>query len=131
MDIFEAFATDEKREVEGAWFPLSKTAKVLVARSGNDNYVAALRRKLEASGIDLTSTSKEDEAAAETVFIDVMAEALLLGWEGLRFQGVPITYSKESARKMLAIKDFRKKISDFAGSFEAFRAKAEAALGNA
>ena len=131
MDIFSAFATDAKAELEGAWFPLSKTAKVLVARTGNENYIATLRRKLEASGIDLAGTTKEDEAAAEAVFIDVIATTLLLDWQGLDFKGQPLPYSTENARKLLAIKDFRKKIEGFAGTFEAFKVKAEAALGNA
>lgn len=130
MDIFESFATDEKLEIEGAWFPLSKTAKVLVARSGNENYIEALRRKLDASGIDLTSKAKEDEAAAEAVFIDVMAETLLLGWQGITRQGEPVPYSKDAARAYLAVKDFRKKVVAFSENFEAFRLKAEKQLGN-
>jgi hypothetical protein len=131
MDIFNTFATDEKKEIEGAWFPLSKTAKVLVARSGNENYVHMLRKKLEASGIDLQGTTKEDEQAAEKVFIDVMASTILLGWEGLEFQGPPIPYSTENARTLLGVKEFRRKISGFADNFEAFKVKVEKDLGNA
>jgi len=130
MDIFETFATDEKLEVEGAWFPLSKTVKVLVARSGNENYIDTLRRKLDASGIDLTSKAKEDEDAAEAVFIDVMAETLLLGWQGITSKGEPVAYSKDAARAYLAVKDFRKKVVAFSETFEAFRVKAEKQLGN-
>lgn len=131
MDIFDNFATDEKKELEGAWFPLSKSARVLIARAGNENYVHVLRKKLEASGIDLGGTTKEDEQAAEIVFVDVMANTILLGWEGLTFKGEPLPYSIENARKLLAVKDFRKKVSGFADNFEAFKAKAEKDLGNA
>ncbi|MBT2321291.1 hypothetical protein J7E62_02820 [Variovorax paradoxus] len=130
MDIFDNFATDEKKEIEGAWFPLSKTAKVLVARGGNENYLQILRKKLEASGIDLAGTTKEDEKAAEAVFIDAMATTILVGWEGLSFQGESLPYSTENARKLLAVKDFRKKVSAFSENFGAFKAKAERELGN-
>lgn len=131
MDIFSAFATDEKVELDGAWFNLSKTAKVRVARAGNPNYLDLMRRKLEASGVDVEGTSKEDEEAAEAVVIEVMASTILLDWQGLEFKGSPMTYSHENARTLLAIKDFRVKVLGFARSFEAFKVKAEGAQGNA
>lgn len=128
MDIIATFTTDEKLEAEGKWFPLSKTAKVLVARSGNDKYMSVLRQKMKEAQIDL-SAGEEAEKLAEDVLIDVMAETLLLGWEGITQDGKPVPYSREQARTYLRIKDFRKKVSGFSDNFEAFRAKAEAEQG--
>lgn len=128
MDIIATFTTDEKLEAEGKWFPLSKTAKVLVARSGNDKYMSVLRQKMKEAQIDL-SAGEEAEKLAEDVLIDVMAETLLLGWEGITQDGKPVPYSREQARTYLRIKDFRKKIAGFSDNFEAFRAKAEAEQG--
>ncbi|VTU32279.1 hypothetical protein H4CHR_02980 [Variovorax sp. PBS-H4] len=131
MDIFETFATDPKLELEGALLPLdSKGAKVLVARAGNDNYIRLLRKKLEAANLDLASTSKEDEAAAEALFIEVQAQTILLGWEGLKFKGDTLPYSVENARILLSVKDFRRKIEALSQNFDNFKAKAEKALGN-
>lgn len=128
MDIIATFTTDEKLEAEGKWFPLSKTAKVLVARSGNDKYMSVLRQKMKEAQIDL-SAGEEAEKLAEDVLIDVMAETLLLGWEGITQDGKPVPYSREQARTYLRIKDFRKKIAGFSDNFEAFRAKAEVEQG--
>ena len=128
MDIIATFTTDEKLEAEGKWFPLSKTAKVLVARSGNDTYMSVLRQKMKEAQIDL-SAGEEAEKLAEDVLIDVMAETLLLGWEGITQDGKPVPYSREQARTYLRIKDFRKKIAGFSDNFEAFRAKAEVEQG--
>lgn len=130
MDIFSAYATDATLEVEGKWFPLSKTASIKVARSGNDRYIEQLRKKLEDNNIDLSSRSKEDEDLAQKVIVDVMADTILLDWKGLQFRGKDIEYSRLNARLLLQIKDFRKKVSGFSESFEAFKVAQEVAQGN-
>jgi hypothetical protein len=130
MDIFATFATDEKLEVEGRWFDLSKTAKVRVARSGNPQYIKLLRKKLDENRIDLDSQGDEANDVAEKLMIDVMADTILLGWEGLEFRGKPMEYSRLNARLLLQVKDFRKKVSGFSESFEAFKVKAQEELGN-
>lgn len=131
MDIFATFATDEKAEQEGAWFPLGKDCKVLVARAGNPAYTSALRKALEKSQIDLESGGPDADHLAENLMIDVMANTILLGWEGLSFKGKSVEHTTEMAKTMLKVKDFRKKISGFSDNFEAFRVKAETAQGNA
>lgn len=130
MDIFSSFATDEKLEVEGNWFNMSKTARVRVARSGNPQYVKMLRKKLDENRIDLDSQGDEANEVAEKLMIDVLADTVLLGWEGLEFRGKPIEHSRMNARLLLQVKDFRKKIVGFSESFEAFKVKAEEDLGN-
>lgn len=130
MDVFSSFATDEALEVEGTWFHLSKTARVRVARAGNEKYLKALRKGLEANRIDFESASDESNEVAEKLMIDVMADTILLGWEGLSFQGKPMEYSRINARVLLRVKDFRKKITGFSESFEAFKVKAQEDLGN-
>ena len=130
MDIFASFATDESLEVEGKWFNLSKTARVKVARAGNPNYVKRLRKKLDENRIDLESQGEEANDLAEKVMIDVMADTILLGWEDIQFQGKPMGYSPLNARLLLKVKDFRKKVSGFSESFEAFKVKQEEELGN-
>jgi hypothetical protein len=130
MDIFAQYATDEKTEVEGATFQLSKTASVRVARAGNTRYTAALRKALEKNQLDLEGADAAADFLAETIMVEVMADTILLGWTGLSFQGKEVPYSAEMARNMLRVKDFRKKIAGFADNFEAFRAKAEEKQGN-
>lgn len=110
MDIFELFATDSKLETEGRWVNIGKDAKVLVARSGNDKFNARMKYLLKKNGVDLQDNSRENLDLVEKLFLDATAEAVLLGWEGLTYQREPLTYSKENALKLLAVKDFRNKI---------------------
>lgn len=125
MDILSSFATDEKLENEGKWFPLSKTASVRVARSGNTKYVSLLRQKMAEAQLDLTSGEESDQIA-EGILIDVMAETVLVGWKGLTEAGTDVPYSVTKAKEYLRVKDFRKKVNGFAENFESFRLKAEA-----
>lgn len=124
MDIFSSFATDEVLESAGKWRPLSKTAKILVARSGNPKYVALLRAKMAEAQLDLSSGEEADQLA-EGILIDVMAETILLNWEGLTYQGKEAPYSREMAKTFLRVKDFRKKVSGMSDDFEAFKVKAD------
>lgn len=130
MDIFATYATDEQLEVEGAWFDLSKTAKVRVARANNENYLATLRKKLNSNQHALDVGGKEADELAEGLIVEAMSETILLDWKGLQFKKKDVPYSKEMARTMLRIKDFRKRISGFADTFEAFKVKAEEEQGN-
>ena len=131
MDIFYAFATDASLETQGTWFNLSKDTKLKVARAGNTEYVNLLRKKLEDSRIDLDSKDDESNARAEKMMIEVMAETILLGWDGVKYQGADLEYNKANAIKLLQHKDFRRKVTGFSESFEAFRVKQEQELGNA
>ena len=90
-----------------------------------------LRKKLDENRLDLDSKDDESNELAEKLISDVMAETILLDWEGLEFRGKPMTYSSFNARLLLQIKDFRKKIGALSESFEAFKVKEEAEQGNA
>ena len=131
MDIYEQFATDESAELEGRWFPLDKTSKVLVARTGNANYLKAMRQRMKDAQVDIEDQSDENEALVTDLVIETMAETILLGWKGLTMQKAPIDYSKANAMKLLAVKGFRERISGIAGKLESFRVKEEEAQGNA
>lgn len=132
MDLFKQFATDKKAEVEGRWFNLSKTAKILVARSGNPEYVKALRKAFEANKLDFTDKSDEANDLATAIIIQVSAEHILLGWQGIEYKGQTLAYTSANAAMLLTeLPDFRKKVDDLAGSFEAFKLQDVAATGNA
>lgn len=120
MDIFNSFATDAKVEVEGRWVPLSKDAKVLVARSGNQRFVELMRKTLKQNSVNLDDKSKENQELIEKLVLDVTAETVLLGWEGLTFKGEPLPYSRENAIKLLAVKDFRTKVQELADQGSAY-----------
>lgn len=131
MDIFDTYATDETAELEGRWFPLDKKTKVLVARTGNANYLKAMRQRMKDAQIDTEDQSDENEQLVTDLVIETMAETILLGWKGLFLKKEELAYSKTNAMKVLAVKGFRERISNIASKLESFRVKEEEAQGNA
>jgi hypothetical protein len=131
FDIFSNFATDEVLEVEGKWFPLGKSARIKVARTGNDRYNTEFKKLLEQYQADLSDGGPAAEALAAKIITEVQAKTVLVDWENLSYQGKPVPYSVEMAKTFLGVKDFRKRVTALADSFENFRVKAEEQQGNA
>jgi hypothetical protein len=131
MDIFESYVTDETAEVEGRWFPLDKTTKVLVASTGSSKYKRALSKRLKSDHVDLKDSSEENEKFVTSIIVDVMSDTLLLDWKGVKFKGVDLPYSKANAVKALTVKGFRDRINSIAAELESFLVKEEEDQGNA
>ena len=131
MDLFEQYATDEVAEVEGRWFPLDKTTKVLVARTGNPNYLKALRQRMKDAQVDVEDNSDENEKLVSDLIVETMAETILLGWKNVSLKKEVLEYSKTNAMRVLSLKGFRARISGIADKLESFRVKDEATQGNA
>lgn len=130
MDIFKTYATDEKLENEGVLIPIGN-AKFMVARSGNKAYVKALSTFMERNEKLLGTKGDESEEAYLKGLIEIMADTVLLDWEGVEFDGEPLPYNRENAIRVLSIKDFRREIQRQAEDIENFKAKkAEEQLGN-
>ena len=123
LDIFAQFATDETLEENGTWFPIGGGARVLVARSGNRKYAKLLTKEVERNKKALDLNDDAADKLSEEIMIGVIAETLLLGWEGVSFKGEELEYSVANAKKLLAVKDFRKAIAQFADDVSAFKFK--------
>lgn len=130
MDVFASYATDEVAEVEGRWFPLDKKTKVLVARTGNPNYLKAIRQRMKDAQIDTEDQSDENEKLVSDLVVETMAETILLGWKGLSMKGEDLPYSKANAIKVLSVKGFRTRISSIADKLDSFKVKEEQDQGN-
>lgn len=131
MDIFKNYATDAVAESEGRWVQLDKETSVLVARTGNPNYLKSLRQRMKDAQIDVEDTSEANEKLVADLINETLAETILLGWKGkFDFKGTSLPYSQANAKMVLDIKDFRKRITDISDKGESFRVKEEAAQGN-
>lgn len=131
LDIFSQYATDEVLERNGTWFPIKGGARLLVARANNDEHLRVLAELLERHREELDGDDEAAEKKNKEVMAEVVARAILKGWENLSFKGEPIEYSVANAKKLLAIKDFRKLVMGFANDMEAYRVKEEASQGKA
>jgi len=125
------FKTDKSKEEEGVWVPYENGFEILIARMGNRRFKEFMMKKgkkhmrqLERGTIDLDTA---DELMREAIL-----ETILLDWRNLlddNDQQIP--YSKEEARKALAIDDFYKEIFELAQQRELYAIEDEkAAQGN-
>ena len=124
LDIFAQFATDETLENNGTWVELGE-AKFLIARSGNRKYAKLLSKAVERNQKTLDLKNDAADKLSEQIMIDVIAEAILLGWEDVGFKGQALTYSIDNAKLLLSVKDFRAQIMKLAEDAEAFKVKEE------
>lgn len=129
LDVFLEYAVDEAKEVDGVWKDLTATAKVLVARAGNKKYARLLSSEVEKNQRALDLKTEAAEALSDRIMIDVLAQTVLLGWEGIKFKGQDLPYSRDNAKMLLAVKDFRGVISRLAADFANYRVAQEEALG--
>lgn len=127
LDFFATYVTDEKKEIEGAKCELGNEAYLVVARADNRNYLEEVDRLLEANKDILSAKGPETDKKSEELMIEVMARTILLGWENFTWQGKKFPYNYANAVKALQVKDFRRKVSEFASNINNFRADAEEA----
>lgn len=137
FDIFDQFATDPGKELEGVWVTIGRATRTIdgkpdpesvpqikVARSGNKRHGRIVVQLYEANEQLLKQKNDEADARGEEITIETMAKGILLGWKNLSFRGigrVPDTWSYEMAKKILSIKDFRELVNKHATNFELYK----------
>lgn len=134
MDVFADYATDEAKEIDGAWHTLAPGAEILVARSGNRKYARKLAVEVEKHQHVLDAAGDDSDKLSDQIMIDVMAETILLGWRGDNFKYKGAVYTcpedaakrKEAAKLLLSVKDFRQRVAKLSNDFDAYRVKQEA-----
>ena len=94
------FKTDKGKEKDGVWEDLGDGCSVLVARYGNRAMINAYRRYPRILRQRLESGQVDDDKSA-TILSKVMADTILLDWDGLKEDGKEIVYSKEECVRIL------------------------------
>lgn len=129
MDIFNQFATDETLENNGTFVKIGQGAELLIARTGNAAYSKLLSRLYERS---MSVLDLKDDAADEKskeIMTEVLVSTVLLGWKGVKYKGEDMAYSVENAKKLLALKDFRRMVVTHSENMESFRMHQERVQG--
>lgn len=136
FDFFSAYATDENLENNGTQFPFNG-GFLLIARAGNRAYSKALTAAVESRRVELDAD--DSGKVSDEIMTDVMARTILLGWTGpvvdgvqtaFQFKGADLTYSTDSAKTLLAMREFRKAVAALSDQMDAYKVKAEVATGN-
>ena len=128
MDIFTEYATNDTLENDGTWMEMGD-AKFLIARSGNKKYVRKLTKAVDRHKKLLDRKDDAADKLSDEIMIGVIAETVLLGWEGVAYKGAPLSYSVDNAKTLLGHKDFRRQIMELAEDFDAFKAVEEKEAG--
>ncbi len=121
MDLKKEFSTNEKLELDGVWEEIDEGARLLIGRAFNENFTrtwrglpAGVRRRIDKGTI---SQKKDTE-----LFSELIANSILLDWEGLTDNGELLVYSKEVAKKMLIqYKEFRSLVWELANDAQLFK----------
>lgn len=124
IDLFAAFATDLQYEEQGIYtqIPGAGDTEFLVARAGNKTYTRLIQKLVKQNKAVLDSRGDAADAKSEEILVNVMAESILLGWKGtILFGGKPAEYSKEVAKKLLGMKDFRAAVTKVSEDMETFK----------
>jgi len=120
MDTEKTFSNPET-EKEGAWADYRDESKVKIARIGNPNFVRVHAARMKPYLRQQRNGTLDDELETK-VLCDVLAETVLLDWEGFTTGGKALKYSKEAAKDLLAKHvDFRNEVVDLATTEEIFR----------
>lgn len=129
MDISKRYVTSEAAEIEGIWRNLEEAGEVRVARLGNTRYQQAYQRLERNKGtVDGTVLT---EAEQTELVVEAMAEAVLVDWRGIEWEGEPMPYSLENAKVVLRVKDFRRVVLELSRDWEQYRkARLETAAKN-
>jgi hypothetical protein len=135
FDFNRSFATDTRKEVDGAWAELNidgQTLEVLVAREGNRRYKSYMRGLLKRHERILRRDDDKANELFERLENEAIAHTILLGWKDLYITegGVKrkAEYSPELAQKLLEYQDFKKAILDLSSDFNLFREQQDEAI---
>lgn len=121
MDLFKTFKTDDTKEQEGVWIALDGKSRIKVARLNNSRYREALKKQARRFEGPLRAQTLTHEAK-EGLLNDLLADTILLDWEGMTSHGEPFPYSRENAKSVLTdMKDFRELVMSFAEDVENYR----------
>lgn len=114
---------DETKETEGVWVDVDANTKLLIGSAKGLVYRKALREALR-TRIDELQGKPLEEEEIEDITTRVMAEHLLLDWEGLTEGGEEVEYSAEKSVEILtdsAYRQFKEFVASKADDISLFR----------
>lgn len=120
MDL-STFDVNDKLSIEGTWVPISKDASLKVARINNEKYREFVKQKTKPYRSAIRAGSVDEDLMTEIV-VQAMARHVLLDWKGLTEKGTDITYSVETAERLLRDKEpFRDLVASLANDQQLFQ----------
>ena len=132
LDVFEKYGFDEALETEGVWRYLATNADgsqdldgpaLLIAAFGNEESQQVTVELRDRHLKELEAKTPEAKKLSRQLLVQMLARTILLGWKNLTMAGEDVTYSQESAIKLLNFRRFREQVIGLALDEGAYRAK--------
>jgi len=129
MGLFEAHGSDKELQANGKWVDYGDY-KILIAWAGSANprfedtmekHTRPFRKYLESSNMVMPKDMKKKLEAA---FRAAYAHSVVLDWEGVQRDGIPIPYSAKACKDIFdELPSFFKEIQEYATSLENYQAE--------
>jgi hypothetical protein len=108
VDLFNDFAINEAAAQDGVWVPYRGDVEFLIARASNKHFRKQAQAVFKRHERLIQSGGPAAEAKSRELMIDLMSKTILLNWKGtVMFQGQPLEYSVENAKKILELDGLR------------------------
>lgn len=123
MKLSKEFGTDTQLEQEGVWVDYSPGVRFKIARTENPRYRRRLKQLSEPLRHQLRVRTLSAEQA-EDIVTRVVAETVLLDWEGIEHEetGEPLPYTTDEGYKALTnLRDLRAWVFETAENMALFR----------
>lgn len=131
MDVKQMFGTNKKKEEEGVWVRAGDGAEFKIARA-NNTVAMKMSTELMRPYRHLQRINKVPKDVQEEVGLEVLSQAILLDWKGVKEGDVEIPFSPEAAKRLFkAYPDFADFVAGYAQEHTVFQdEEAKARQGN-
>jgi len=124
MDLKE-YRVDLGAEVEGVWTPVDEVGtSFLIARWNNPRHARAMREKLADNNLFSRMKSNVDDKELRRLEAEILADTILLGWRGLKDNGIEIEYSRDRAVELMgdpSLDQLKNLVLGYAQNFASYR----------
>lgn len=118
IDIFNEFAVSD----DAIYVPYAEGVEFLIARADNPKFNSLASRFYKQHKRTLEASNAAADAKMIEMTVYLYSETILLGWKGkVTLKGEALTYSKENAKKLLAIEGFRDWVATQARDTQAYK----------
>lgn len=104
------FKQDTDKTENGTWVDVGDGLLLLIAKSGNRKSLAAYQRLMKPYK-QMQERGMMPEDKVRELNVRLVAESILLGWQGLTDNGVTVPYSPEKAYEILSDPAFSELLS--------------------
>ena len=121
MDL-KHYRIDPEKEAKGVWIDDGDGGRLLIASGTNGKYKKALRKRL---GAVPSHILKANPALQEKIIGEVLAEHVLLSWEGITNDGETFEPTLENRKRAMCMEHFREFVAGHSMDISHFQSEGD------